>query len=110
MPSERHDHYDASGTFTGHTIVTREPEWTDRDREHITALQAVRATECPKCGGKLEQTQDPNVAWKVEHDECNRCETVAYVQARDNGMNDTDAKKQAAPAGRLYRATAVPID
>lgn len=50
------------------------------------------------------------MAWKVEHDECNRCETVAYQQARDNGMNDTDARKQAAPAGRLYRATAVPID
>lgn len=110
MPSERHDHYTPDHVLTGYTIVTRDPEWTDRDREHIEALQAVKATECPKCGGKLDQTMDPKVAWKVEHDECNRCETVAYQQARDNGMTDSDARKQAAPSGRLYRATAVPID
>jgi len=46
----------------------------------------------------------------VKHDECNRCETVAYTQAKDNGANDKDARKQAAPAGRLYRASAVPLD
>lgn len=43
----------------------------------------------------------------MKYDECNRCETVAYKQARDNGANDADARKQAAPVGRLYRATAV---
>jgi Zn-finger nucleic acid-binding protein len=108
VPTERHDHYTPDHVLTGYTIVTRDPEWTDRDREHIAALQAVKADECPKCGGKLAQTTDPDVAWHVEYDECNRCETVAFKRALDDGMNDADARKQAAPAGRLYRAAAVP--
>jgi hypothetical protein len=45
----------------------------------------------------------------VKHDECNRCETVAYWQARDNGADEADAKKQARPVGRLWRAAAVPL-
>jgi hypothetical protein len=109
VPSERHDHYDPDGALTGWTIVTRDPEWTDRDREHITALQQVRANECPKCGGPLDQTTDTeHVSWHVTFDECNRCETVAYHQAKDNGASSQDARKQAAPAGRLYRASPVP--
>lgn len=108
MPTERHEHFDADGTYTGYTIVTRDPEWTDRDREHVEALQQVRASECPQCGGKLAETMNPDVAWRVEHDACNRCETIAYHRARDDGASDADARKQAAPAGRLYRASAVP--
>jgi hypothetical protein len=107
-PSERHDHFDADGNLTGYTIVTRESEFTDSDRDHVAALAEVRANECPKCGGPLDQTTDAHVAWKVEYDECNRCETVAYTQARDSGDSDSEARKQARPAGRLWRATAVP--
>ena len=94
--------------FIGHTDVTREPEWTDRDREHVVALQEIRANQCPKCGGPLDQTTDEHIAWDVKYDECNRCETVAWKQAKDNGADDKEARKQAAPVGRLYRATAVP--
>ncbi|MFC5268469.1 hypothetical protein ACFPJ1_40725 [Kribbella qitaiheensis] len=70
----------------------------------------MKANECPKCGGPLDQTTDTeHVSWHVTYDECNRCETVAYTQAKkDHGANDSDARKQAAPAGRLWRATAVP--
>lgn len=68
----------------------------------------MKANECPKCGGPLDQTTDTeHVSWDVKYDECNRCETVAYHQAKDNGATHADALKQAAPAGRLYRATAV---
>ena len=75
----------------------------------MTALAEVKANECPKCGGPLDKTTDAeHWSWDVKYDECNRCETVAYWQARDNGANDTDAKKQAKPAGRLWRASAVP--
>jgi hypothetical protein len=68
----------------------------------------VKANECPQCGGPLDQTTDPHIAWDVKHDECNRCETIAYHQAKDGGANDTEARKQAKPAGQLWRATAVP--
>jgi Zn-finger nucleic acid-binding protein len=72
------------------------------------ALAEVKANECPRCGGPLDQTTDTeHVAWDVTYDECNRCETVAYTQAKDSGTDDKEARKQAQPAGRLYRAIAV---
>jgi hypothetical protein len=85
-----------------------EPEFDDSDRDHLTALAQVKANECPGCGGPLDQTTDTeHVSWHVTYDECNRCETIAYTQAKASGAKDTDARKQAAPAGRLWRATAV---
>lgn len=82
--------------------------FTDSDRDHLIALAQVKANECPKCGGPLDKTTDTeHVSWKVEYDECNRCETVAYTQAKKDGANDKDARKQAATAGRLWRAAAV---
>lgn len=95
--------------LTGYTIVTRDPEFTDSDREHITALAAVRANECPNCGGPLDQTTDAeHWAWDVKHDDCNRCATVAYHQALDNGVKKDDAVKQGHSAGRLWRASPAP--
>lgn len=74
----------------------------------MKALAEIRANECPGCGGPLDQTTDTkNVSWLVKYDECNRCETVAYTRAKTEGMKDADARKQAAAAGRLWRATAV---
>lgn len=68
----------------------------------------MKANECPGCGGPLDQTTDTeHVSWRVEYDECNRCETVAYVRAKKDGTSETDARKQAAPAGRIWRASAV---
>jgi hypothetical protein len=69
----------------------------------------VKANECPRCGGPLDQTTDAeHYAWHVTYDECNRCETVAYHQAKADGLDDKAALKQAAPAGKLWRATAAP--
>lgn len=68
----------------------------------------MQANECPKCGGRLDQTTDTeHYSWDVTHDECNRCETVAYWQAKASGMNHEEALKQAAPTGKLWRAAAV---
>lgn len=74
----------------------------------MAALAQVKANECPKCGGPLDKTTDAHIAWDVKYDECNRCETVAFTQAMKDGANESDARKQAAPAGRLWRASAVP--
>lgn len=94
----------------GRLLYTQpEPEFDDYDRDHLTALAEVRANECPKCGGPLDKTTDAeHWAWHVTFDECNRCETVAYRQAKEDGTEDKDARKQAASAGRLWRATAAP--
>lgn len=97
---------------TGRLLYTEpEPEFDDFDREHFDALADVKANECPKCGGQLDKTTDTeHVSWHVTYDECNRCETVAYTQAKKDGASEQDALKQAAPAGRLWRATAVVND
>jgi hypothetical protein len=73
------------------------------------ALAEVKANECPGCGGPLDQTTDTErVSWHVTYDECNRCETVAYHRAiKDGAKDETEARKQAAPAGRLWRAAPV---
>lgn len=86
-----------------------EPEFDDYDRDHIAALAEVRANECPKCGGPLDQTTDAeHYSWKVEHDDCQRCSTVAYEQALADGVKKEDAVKQGNSAGRLWRAAAAP--
>jgi len=86
-----------------------EPEFDDYDRDHLVALAQVKANECPGCGGPLDQTTDTeHVSWDVTFDECNRCETIAYTQAKKNdGASDAEARKRAAPAGRLWRAAPV---
>jgi ssDNA-binding Zn-finger/Zn-ribbon topoisomerase 1 len=67
----------------------------------------VKANECPKCGGPLDKTMDAeHYAWHVTYDECNRCESVAFHQAKKDGASDAEAHKQAAPAGRLWKAAA----
>jgi ribosomal protein L37E len=68
----------------------------------------VKANECPGCGGPLDKTTDTeHWSWDVTHDACNRCETVAYWQAKEEGLDDAEARKRAAPAGRRWRAVAV---
>lgn len=93
---------------TGRLLYTEpEPEFDDSDRDHLIALAQVKANECPGCGGPLDQTMDAeHYAWHVTYDECNRCESVAYHRAVKDGIADTEARKQAAAAGRLWKADA----
>lgn len=65
----------------------------------------MKANECPQCGGALDKTTDAeHYAWHVTYDVCNRCESVAYHRAVKDGVARTDAEKQAAASGRLWRA------
>lgn len=65
----------------------------------------MKANECPQCGGPLDKTTDAeHYAWLVTHDQCNRCESVAYHRAKKDGTPEADALKQAASAGHLWRA------
>lgn len=49
-PTETHKHYDADDTYTGKTIVTREPEYDDNTRSRLMALVAWDARCCTTCG------------------------------------------------------------
>lgn len=68
----------------------------------------MKASECPRCGGQLDQTTDTeHVSWHVTSDECNRCMTVAYTQAKHGGATEEEALKQADSAGQLWKAAPV---
>lgn len=96
--------YDEDGVLL---YTEPEPEFDDYDRDHLTALAQVKANECPGCGGPLDQTTDAeHYAWAVTYDECNRCESVAYHRGLKDGSSESEARKYAAAAGRLWRAIA----
>lgn len=53
MPTEVHQHFDANGEPTGHTVVTRESAWNDETRGRALRLAEWKAlSQCP-CGSGL---------------------------------------------------------
>lgn len=81
-PEEIHVHLDAAGNETGRTIVTREPEWDDEQRETALALDEYESALCPNCGGHLGKAMDPTLARDVEHEplECLDCKAIAQTR------------------------------
>ena len=69
---ELHEHYDAEGTFTGSTVVTR-PGWTDDARAWALGLAEREAAQCSR-GHDLTESLDD--AWKwlpLPPAVCNAC-------------------------------------
>ena len=67
-PGERHEHFDAAGSLTGVTIVTREPEFTAADR--AWALASYRAElELGPHGIPMSEATDPANQYAFEADE-----------------------------------------
>ena len=60
---ERHDHFDAEGNRTGHTIVTREAEWDDDSRQAAYADWQIDADRCPQCKGPRSDCENPDAEW-----------------------------------------------
>lgn len=79
-PTERHEHYDADGALTGVTVVTREAEWSDEDRDDLLGLALYEAGVC-ECGYHQSLTSDPTNRFSVTADTCNVCAAIA-VHAR----------------------------
>ena len=59
--SETHDHYDADGNFTGRTVVTREPEWDDEQRDIALELADYRRNVHHACGTHISKAMDDTV-------------------------------------------------
>lgn len=59
--TERHDHFDARGAYTGSTVVTPEPLWDDDSREAAYALWSDDRERCPDCGQPREVCGNPDV-------------------------------------------------
>lgn len=78
-PAEVHEHYDAEGNYAGRTVVTREPEWDDEQRE--VALEHVRHKKMIHrgCGNHMSVALDPTVARHVDHFSAS-CEDCAAIE------------------------------
>ncbi len=79
-PAVVHEHYDAHGTLTGRTVVLREAEWSQSDRDHAVALLEYEAGLCGGCGHPLVETTDPLMEGRYKPDgavECFMCRATS---------------------------------
>lgn len=79
--TETHKHYDADGTLTGTTVVTRESEWDDEQRQiMLDHLDYVRKTA--RCGHHPSTGMDSTVGRRVEHEriECLDCTAIRVAR------------------------------
>lgn len=92
MPWERHDHFDADGNPTGYTIVSRESEWDDAQRERMQALVEYERGVHATCGlhDSIAKT-DPYIA--LEDDVCPLCRAIELeLRVRANREHEADEK------------------
>lgn len=68
--TERHDHHDADGNLTGHTIVTRDSDWDEDSRQAAFALHEDKTDRCPDCGQLIEECSDPSVDYYPQLARC----------------------------------------
>lgn len=83
--------------LTGYTVVVREPEWTQGDRDALDGLSAYRADLCPGC--RLHKTLVADQYITIEDDYCDYCRAHAQHE-REQRVADQAATKgqpEAAP-------------
>lgn len=92
-PQEIHEHFDAEGVKTGHTVITREPEWDDESRGRALRLAEFEAGLCPcGCGLQMSVSHDKTAVMRVESFTC-----VARRAITIHERNERDKHKDAKP-------------
>lgn len=75
-----HEHYDADGTYTGHTVITRESAWDDETRARALRLTEYEAGICScGCGQPIDISFDPKRPFKVDFAVCQAGRAMAMV-------------------------------
>lgn len=98
-PEERHEHYDADGNLTGYTVVTREAEWDDRQRERMLALAYYERGVCD-CGFHESVATDRANTFTFETKVCPLCRASAKmnrIQASADETADNQLGEKAPP-------------
>lgn len=112
MPEERHEHYDTEGSPTGYTLIVRESEWDDHERDRMLALMQYEAGVC-SCGFHISLTDDRTNFFTFESRECPVCKASARMartqEADDKGRDDAlgDKPHPGAPRAGDGRKTMV---
>ena len=73
------------------TVVTRESEWTDRDRDEMIALRRYEAGVGP-CGFHHSQTNDPEFWYVPEEEFCQACADLTMFERIKHAEHEKQLK------------------
>lgn len=90
-PAERHEQYDADGNLVGFTVVVREPEWSDDDRNRLLALGLYEDGVCD-CGFHESVATDMTNHFTFENRTCPLCRGGARWARMQAADDDTQRK------------------
>jgi hypothetical protein len=101
VPAERHLHYDAEGTYTGHTVIERESRLDDVERADIIALLTHDREVC-QCNFHPSVAQDPEATFTPDTYKCPVCAGQAVWQRvlseQDQAVKSDAPAKQPRPS------------
>lgn len=91
--AERHDHFDSDGALTGYTIVTREPEYDDEQRQAVLDRIAFSRQIHHGCGNHVADSMNPTVSRTTDHypavcEDCRAIEHDRKVWHKAQGHSD----------------------
>jgi hypothetical protein len=96
MPTEIHQHYDAEGNYTGHTVITRESPWDDETRDRALRLHQYESNLCGcGCGQPVVETYGKQQVYKVDKFTCLAGRALAMAKRED----DKEAEREKRPEG-----------
>lgn len=106
VPAETHEHYDADGNYTGRTVVTREPRWTDHERHRLLAKLEHDTHICEGCGVHSDLIEADDLMLSPTTRVCPLC---AAREQLKRVLAEADEKAETA-AGEVPAATPRPGD
>lgn len=86
-----HEHFDAAGEKTGHTIITRESMWDDESRSRALRLAEFEAGVCPcGCGLQMKVAHDEKSVMRVESFMCAARRAITKVERDERKAHKDD--------------------
>lgn len=108
MPTEVHEHFDADGNPTGHTVVTRESPWDDTSRDRALALHAYETDMCKcGCGRPASESYGTTQSYKVHSFFCAAGRAIEQIRRRDKEQAEREKRPEGWNDGIHYYAEPV---
>jgi hypothetical protein len=90
---EVHEHFDATGKKTGHTVITRESAWDEASRQRALRLTEYEDGLCKcGCGLPISVAHDPATTFAVDRITCRAGKAIKRVSRLD-AKHAKDANK-----------------
>lgn len=93
MALEVHEHYDAKGAYTGHTVITRESLWDDESRGRAMRLAEYEAGLCRHCGQPEHTAHKPGQPITVDSYICHPTRAVEIQRRADEAAHKDERPK-----------------